>query len=75
MRNKAFMLLAGLLPLAGCALEQPPQRSTAATAIGSTATSGPSLSSAGAHDINRDYYIGADPNFPGGMSRATRGVR
>ncbi len=78
MRNTALILLGGLalpLVLAACAGEAPPQRSTAATAIGSTATSGPYLAPAGAHDINRDYFIGADPNFPGGMSPQSRGSR
>ncbi len=65
----------GTLALAGCAGNDPPRRSIAAQPIGSTATSGPVLSTQGAQDINRDYYIGADPNFPRGMSPGSRGNR
>ena len=68
-------MVLGLLLLAGCTTEDLPRRSIAATPIGSTATSGPHLSQAGAFDINRDYYIGADPNFPGGMNSGARGRR
>lgn len=69
------LTLLALLALAACNAEPLPSRSLGGTAIGSTATSGPALSSAGAHDINRDYYLGADPNFPGGMHTGPRGIR
>ncbi len=75
MRPKALILPAILtLALAACG-EDLPRRSIASQPIGSTATSGPALSSQGAQDINRDYYIGADPNFPRGMSQGPRGIR
>jgi uncharacterized lipoprotein len=67
--------LATLAALAACGPDDTPRRSVAGPAIGSTATSGPYLSPEGAHDINRDYRIGADPNFPGGMAPSSRGVR
>ena len=79
MSTKALLLTATLagasLALAACNGQDLPRRSVASQPIGSTATSGPYLSPAGAQDINRDYNIGADPNFPGGMSRGSRGVR
>jgi uncharacterized lipoprotein YajG len=72
---KSMLALAAAALLAACAAEPLPQRSIASTPIGSTATSGPYLDSAGSLDINRDYNIGADPNFPGGMGRGSRGIR
>ncbi len=51
--------------LAGCQ-QNPPVRSVGGTPIGTDATTGqPSLTSAGAHEVNRDYNLGTDPNFPG----------
>jgi hypothetical protein len=50
--------------LAGCQ-QNPPVRSVGGTPIGTDATTGqPSLTSAGAHEVNRDYNLGTDPNFP-----------
>jgi hypothetical protein len=61
--------------LAACAAQPLPQRSVATPPVGTTATSGPYLGSQGSLDINRDYYIGADPNFPEGTARGPRGIR
>jgi hypothetical protein len=72
-RTKA-LILAATLALAACTGEDLPRRSIASQPIGSTATSGPALSSQGSQDINRDYYIGADPNFPRGTSPGPRGL-
>ena len=63
-------LMIALLLLAACG-NQPPSRSVGSTPIGTDASSGqPSLSQSGAGPggINRDYYTGSDPNFPGGRS-------
>ena len=75
MRAPLLTLALAGLALAACTGNDPPRRSIASQPIGSTATSGPYLAPSGAQDINRDYNIGADPNFPGGMSRGSRGVR
>lgn len=62
--------------LAACANNQLPSRSVASTPIGSTATSPPWLSPQGygPAGINRDYYIGADPNFPRGTTGGRGGA-
>ena len=70
-------LMLALLLLAACG-NQPPSRSVGSTPIGSDASSGqPSLSPAGAGPggINRNYNTGGDPNFPGGGSSGSRGMR
>lgn len=78
MRTRTFTLLAVLglaAPLAACNQPNPPVRSVGGTPIGGSATSGPALTSQGAQDINRDYYLGADPNFPRGSGPGPRGIR
>jgi hypothetical protein len=70
-------LMLALLLLAACG-NQPPSRSVGSTPIGTDASTGrPSLSPAGAGPggINRDYYTGSDPNFPGGGRSGGRGLR
>ena len=53
--------------LAGCN-NNPPELTTGGVPVGSTATSGPSVShtALGPAGINRNYYVGSDPNFPRG---------
>ena len=71
------LALIALLLLAGCG-NQPPSRSTGSTPIGTDASTGrPTLSQSGAGPggINRDYYTGSDPNFPGGGRSGGRGLR
>ncbi len=75
MPKQALTLLALAAALAGCALEQPPTRAVGSTPIGTSATGGATLTSQGAMDINREYYTGADPNFPRGMGAGSRGRR
>ncbi len=62
-----FVLCGALLALlAGCGPE-PARRSVASTPIGTDASTGqPSVSARGLGPggINRNYYIGGDPNFP-----------
>jgi hypothetical protein len=62
-----FVLCGALLALlAGCGIE-PPHRSVGSTPIGTDASTGqPSVSARGLGPggINRNYYIGGDPNFP-----------
>ncbi len=53
--------------LAGCAAQPPLYRSVGSTPIGTDASTGqPSVSARGLGPggINRNYYIGGDPNFP-----------
>ena len=65
-----FLLCGALLAplLAACGgLQQPLYRSVGSTPVGTDASTGaPSVSSKGwgPGGINRNYYIGGDPNFP-----------
>ena len=58
------LLVAALLAACG---PEPPYRSVGSTPTGTDASTGqPSVSARGLGPggINRDYYIGGDPNFP-----------
>ena len=71
------LALTALLLLAACG-NQPPSRSIGSTPIGTDASTGqPTLSQSGAGPggINRDYYTGSDPNFPGSGRSGGRGLR
>ncbi|MBV1800125.1 hypothetical protein [Siccirubricoccus sp. G192] len=71
----AFLAGCAVIPLLAACGYQPPSRSVASTPIGSTATSPPWLSPQGygPGGINRNYYIGADPNFPEGTTGSRGG--
>jgi hypothetical protein len=60
-------LCAALLAMLTACGAEPPRRSVASTPIGTDAATGqPSISARGfgPGGINRNYYIGGDPNFP-----------
>lgn len=62
-----FVLCGALLVLLAACGAEPARRSVASTPIGTDASTGqPSVSARGLGPggINRNYYIGGDPNFP-----------
>ena len=62
-----FAFCGALLALLAACGPNPARRSVASTPIGTDASTGmPSISARGLGPggINRDYYIGGDPNFP-----------
>ena len=62
-----FVLCGALLALLAACGAEPARRSVASTPIGTDASTGLSSISArglGPGGINRNYYIGGDPNFP-----------
>jgi hypothetical protein len=69
--TRTFLTLGTItLLLAACTAQPLPEKTVGGPPIGSTATSGPYLTpqGAGPQGIDRNYYTGADPNFPEGST-------
>ena len=80
MRIRPILAASGLLALGalGACANSPPTVTTGGAPVGTDASSGaPALSptALGPGDINRNYYIGSNPNFPGGSGGATGPMR